>query len=225
MSSKKVDAISNLTDKELAGFVELTLAGELLPEPSDEVLAYLERLSHQYSLSEAVAFDEARSALSTIIKLKLHAAHPQPVRPLGMHILAKRTEALCKLEDVARVLGEPAERLQAIERRTVNPLSLGTETLAKVAEVFGLYVSELREALRAEATSPPGRPLGLSFARSGDDDFKPESIRIAADDLRRGAKSSERFPPPAALELVESTVRAVSVTLERKGLSRLVDAR
>jgi len=112
--------------------------------------------------------------------------------------------------------------LRAIETRAVNPLDIGTQRLARIAAVFGLYMSELREALRLEVCNP-GRRLGTSFARSHEDDFRSEVLKIASEDLGRASKPNSRYLEPSLGESINGIVRAVGNLLRAEGHDKLVD--
>jgi len=213
----------HLNEKELAGFLRFLLAGEKLPEPSEEVLAYLERIADQQEVDDETVTQAARAARGSIVKERLRAAHPKSVRPLGSHLLAKRTEASCRIEDVAAVLGERIETLRALESQTVDPLTLNASRLAAIAETFGLVVSELREALRLALSGVAPRALGPSLARTHEEGFKSEAMRLAADDLLRAAQA--RLVPinPETDERIASTVAAVRSILEQRGVKELLD--
>ncbi len=213
----------HLTEKELAGFVRLLLAGEKLPEPSEEVVAYIERLAGEQAVDEATVARAARAAWTTIMKERLRAAHPKPVRPLGSHLMAKRTEASCRIEDVAAVLGERVETLRGLESQTVDPLVLGAPRLAVIAETFGLVLSELRDAVRLALSGDAPRATGASFARSHEEGFKLEAMRLAADDLLRAARAR---PVPISRETEErlaTMLAEVRTILEQRGAKELLD--
>jgi hypothetical protein len=213
----------DLTEKELAGFLRFLLAGERLPEPSEEVLAYLERLADQHEVEDEEVIDAARAARRALIIERLRAANAKPVRPFGSHLMAMRTAACCRLEDVALVLDERLETIRGLESQTVDPLNLGAPKLALVAEVFGLGVSELRETLRLALTGPAPRHLGASFARSHEDSFKSEAMRLATDDILREARARSEPVAPEVEAQVESTVAEVRSILERRGFETLLD--
>ncbi len=223
-ASKEQRACSDLTDEELAGFVRLLLAGENLPKVTPEILAYLERARRQAGVEESSLATSAREGRTKTPRERLQASCPRPIRPLGTHLLAKRTEASCHLEEVAYLLREHAEQLRAIETRAVSPFDIGVQRLAKIAAVFGLYMSELRESLRLDVCEPRGdRRLGTSFARSHEDDFRSEVLRIASEDLSRASKTDSRYLEPPLGDSINGIVQAVGSLLRVEGLDKLVD--
>lgn len=215
---------SDLSDEELAGFVEmLVLSNEELPDGSDGVMAYVERLASSVSLDEDAVSEVARKARSAIIRQNLGAAQPRPIRPLGSHMLAKRMEASCNLADVAVLLGERDEGLRAIEKRKVSPFDLGAQKLASIVEVFAFDVSEFREALTLELTEPPTATPGLAFPRATEAEEKPAALSLAADDLRRAAGPIGASADPVQLKLIDEIIAAVQSELKRHRLTGTPD--
>lgn len=213
---------SDLSEKELAGFLRLLLAGESLPAPKEDVLAYLEYVADRHELDHNTAIEAARAARAAIIKERLQSVHPRPVRPFGSHLLAKRAEASCRVEDVASVLGERVEDLRALESQGVDPLTFGAPRLAAIAEVFGLVISELRESLKLALSGPTPR-AGTSFARSQEEAFKADVMRLARDDLLRASRPQPKSSDPDTEARIELTLAEVCSILEQRGLKALLD--
>ncbi len=213
----------SLSEEELAGFLRLLLSGDNLPPPNEEVLAYLEGLADRHEMDPRTAIEVARVARAAIIKERLRFAHPTPVRALGSHLLAKRTEASCRMEDVAAVLGERVETLRALESHDIDPLSLGSPRLAMIAETFGLMVSELRESLRLALSGVAPRVTGTSFARSHEEAFKSDMVRLAKDDLLRASRPRPDPGKPETQARIDAILVEVRSILEQRGLKALLD--
>ena len=212
-----------LSEKELAGFLRLLLAGDNLPEPSEELLAYLEHLGDSNEMDRDAAVEIARAARAAIIKERLRSSNPRPVRALGSHLLAKRIEASCRVEDVAAILGERVELLRALESHNVDPLTLGAARIAAIAEAFGLVISELRESLTLALSGATPRASGASFARSHEAKLKSEVMRLAEEDLLRASRPRPESRDSETHARIESTLAEVRSILEQRGLKTLLD--
>lgn len=212
--SRERDGRPTLSDEELQGFLQFLFATNELPEATPEVLAYLERASAHEQITDDEARQLAKSSILAITAERLQAAHVTPVRPLGIHLSAKRIAAKCSSAQVASALNEDVRGYERLESGERDPLEIPAALLVRVIELFGLRIAELREALLGHLDR--GQPRGeFRFARGGTGEFANDQLAIAADDLRN-ASHPKRVLAKEAIDLVESKVAEVRALLDNR---------
>jgi len=216
--SREKNGSSNLTKEQLAGFVRLLLGGNELPKETPDIVAYLEWVARQSEESGSrIGNVQPRFPNTRTVSDRLKEVCPRPIRPFGIHLLAKRTMASCRLDEVCRLLNEQPDLLRDLETGAVKPLDLEIPRLARISEVFGLCPSELRESLVLDLCEQHDRRgVGTAFARSNEEAFRLEVLQIATNDLRRAASRHrpESRLQDAVLKRVEVIVQAVSDLLK-----------
>src|SRR6266550_7759565 len=185
--SRDRDNRFELTRKELEGFLQLLCKGDGLPEATEEILAYLERVGMREQIDEDRAWEISRMTLRSLLSDRLARASVTPVRPWGVHLTAKRVAAKCTAAQVAAVLEVDLTSYERLESGARNPLDETGSFLADVVRVFGLRISELRESVvkHLERSPPSGE---IRFARGGGGPFSREQLVIAAEDLRNNGQ-------------------------------------
>ena len=216
--SREKRSLHDLSNEELAGFVRLLLGGKKLPRETPDIIAYLESVARRTS-DKRTPPDNTRRRDNTTTQTvfdRLREVCPRPIRPFGTHLLAKRTIASCRIDEVCRVLYEPPSLLHDLESHSLDPLDLEISTLAKISDVFGFTREELRESLVLESCEQFDRTTGgTAFARSSGKNFKREVLQIATEDLQRAVphdKSKSRIGNDVLLR-IEAVVQAVNVLL------------
>src|SRR5438445_5025455 len=123
--SRERKGSADLTKEELAGFVRLLLAGNDLPKETPDIIAYLEWVARQWDECTSPFQNlKPRSCSTRTVSERLKEVCPRPIRPFGIHLLAKRTAASCRLDEVCRLLNEQPDLLRDIETGAVKPLDV-----------------------------------------------------------------------------------------------------
>ena len=204
-----------LQPKELEGFLQLLLASEKeLPEPTPEIIAYLERTAAREPVDPTAAAKAARNVCRTLIAERLRATVAGPIRPLGLHLRAKRVAAKCEARQIALALGEDELQYERLEAGRVSPLQVSSESLARIVRVFGLSMTELREAIRL-FLNPPEAAGGIGFASGGRSNFTEEQVSIAADDLLRAVRDREEGLSEETMTQIDAKMSEVEALLAR----------
>lgn len=201
-----------LTRKELEGFLQLLCKSDGLPEATEEILAYLERVGMREQLDEERAWEIARKTLRGLLSDRLARASVTPVRPWGVHLAAKRVAANCTAAQVAAVLEVDLTSYERLESGARNPLDETGSFLAEVVRTFGLRISELRESLvkYLERSPPSGE---IRFARGGGGQFSREELAIAAEDLQNNGRMKKPIEKNA-LDRLERKIAEVTALLK-----------
>lgn len=202
---------TQLTSKELKGFTQLLCSTSGLPEPTDDILAYVERIGSQLRPEPRTAREIAAKVIHAITVARLHEARVEPIRAFDMHLRAKRSAARCTPAHVASALGIEVRDYEGLESGVRNPLDESAAVLAGVVRVFGLHIAELRGALIGYLLRGTPR-TELGFARGVEGKVSKDELAIAADDLRHGA-AQKKAAGNRIVEQVERKLDAVQAAL------------
>jgi hypothetical protein len=208
------DPRSGDSAKQLEGFLQLLMSREAgLPEATPQILRYLEEIASREPIEPAAAQAAAARAYAEFLHRRLSETSISPVRPLGLHLLAKRNEAGVNLEDVASVLRQEPAAYANIEACRSNPLRLATSLLAHIVKFFGLTMQDLRQALLL-SLEDLGRTAGESFARERRTRGASISHQVAAHDLLKASGRIRRVLSTEQVEQVETKVKEVFEQLQ-----------
>lgn len=197
----------------LRGFLQLLTASDgELPQESPEILQFLEHAAAQGEVSASVVERVAEQVRRHLIADRLRAVGESEVRPLGVHLRAKRSAARLEAETVASALELEPAAYKRIEREHTNPLQLDVPLLARIAELFSLSIRDLGESMR-RALQPPSRP-GPGIARSDEKDFANDVLSVAARDLLRAGQADQDVLEPGDHKRLDEKLAAVRKILE-----------
>lgn len=186
--SRARDPKPELSPKELEGFVQLLCGTHGPPEPTEQIIAYIERIAGEKQIDDKVAKRIADETIRSILEARLRSASIEPVRSFDFHLKAKRDAAHCTMDQVAYLLKVDSKAYEQIESGERNPLEESAKMLASIVAIFGLHMKEFRDSLvgYVERGRPP---VQLRFARGAKERISKEQFAIAAEDLRRAGKS------------------------------------
>jgi len=208
--SRDHDSPFGLSREELKGFLQLLIGSkEGLPKASKEIIAYLERVASREEVDAHEAAELARIASRTLLAEQLAAAATNPVRALGMHLRAKRVRAKYSTAQVALALGEELPSYERLENGRISPLDLPSLLLVRIVRLFGLSLSELRDAVRL-ALQRPQIARGLGFARAKQSEFTQDEQTIAAEDLVNVARPAKEQLEAAVLARIDEKLKEVN---------------
>ncbi len=197
----------------LAGFLQLlTTPGGELPDETPEILQFLEHAAAQGAVSASVVERVAEEVRRRLVADRLRSVGELGIRPLGSHLRAKRAAARLEAETVASALELEPAAYRRVEGEHTSPLQLEVPLLARIAELFGLSIRDLGEAMR-QALQPPARP-GPGIARSDEKDFADDVLSVAARDLLRAGRTDQDALDPGDRKLLDEKLAAVQKILE-----------
>lgn len=197
-----------LQPKELKGFLQLLIGAETeLPEPTPEIVAYLERVAAREPVNEADSEALAKNLCRALIAERLRSTVADPIRPLGLHLRAKRMAVECEASQIAAALGEEESEYERLEAGRVSPLQVSSQVLARIVRLFGLSITELREAILLFLNS--AGTGGIAFASGSRNNFAEEQVSVAADDLLRAVSDPKEALNRETAALLDAKVSEI----------------
>src|SRR6266516_355081 len=213
--SRDRDPLFGLKRQELEGFLQLLIASEKgLAKPTSEIMAYLERMAAREQVDPDESTQVAKRTWRSLIAERLQAAPPDPVRPFGVHIRAKRVAAKVAADQVAAALGQERPSYDRVETGQIGPLDLPSVLLARIVRLFGFSFNELGKIMRL-ALGGPHTARGYGFARGGRSEFAHDEQSIAAEDLRNIARGREEALDKDTLARLETKLAEVNELLTK----------